>query len=96
MGLLNTWWTRETASNTRVLRRDVETRNRDARRQAHDDADAAQREADRLEHQRSTGPHGMTCAPAGWYADPWQLAEQRWWDGSAWTGYEHRPIQLIR
>ena len=26
-------------------------------------------------------------APAGWYADPWRLAQWRWWDGAVWTGY---------
>lgn len=24
--------------------------------------------------------------PAGWYEDPWQQAEVRWWDGQQWTG----------
>ncbi|WP_260508861.1 exonuclease domain-containing protein [Mycolicibacterium farcinogenes] len=23
---------------------------------------------------------------AGWYADPWQVAALRWWDGTQWTG----------
>ena len=23
---------------------------------------------------------------AGWYADPWEHAPMRWWDGAAWTG----------
>lgn len=27
--------------------------------------------------------------PAGWFPDPWDSAQQRYWDGSAWTGYQH-------
>jgi len=23
--------------------------------------------------------------PPGWYPDPWEQAEGRWWDGSRWT-----------
>lgn len=30
-------------------------------------------------------------APAGWYPDPWQPSQQRWWDGTAWTGYATPP-----
>jgi hypothetical protein len=26
---------------------------------------------------------------AGWYADPWKLANLRWWDGTQWTGNVH-------
>lgn len=25
------------------------------------------------------------AVPAGWYADPWQQAQLRWWDGAQWT-----------
>ncbi len=25
--------------------------------------------------------------PAGWHPDPWQPGQQRWWDGTTWTGY---------
>ena len=35
---------------------------------------------------------------AGWYADPWQVAHWRWWDGHSWTAHtaagpdaEHKP-----
>lgn len=24
---------------------------------------------------------------AGWYADPWRMAQLRWWDGTRWTPY---------
>ena len=30
-------------------------------------------------------PVGTT--PAGWYADPWQQATWRWWDGVGWTSH---------
>ncbi len=31
--------------------------------------------------------------PAGWYADPWRVANWRWWDGSQWSGYtDHQPL----
>ena len=29
---------------------------------------------------------------AGWYADPWQLAPLRWWDGVQWTGAVSGPV----
>jgi len=25
--------------------------------------------------------------PAGWYADPWDDGERRYWDGTEWTGH---------
>jgi Tfp pilus assembly protein PilE len=28
----------------------------------------------------------MEHVPAGWYADPLDVAQQRWWDGSGWSG----------
>lgn len=28
-----------------------------------------------------------THSPAGWYADPWGTAKQRYWDGQQWTGH---------
>lgn len=27
----------------------------------------------------------------GWYADPWQVAALRWWDGTQWTGAVSEP-----
>lgn len=27
---------------------------------------------------------------ADWYADPWDVARWRWWDGSQWTGFTDR------
>jgi hypothetical protein len=30
-------------------------------------------------------------APEGWYTDPLDDSEQRWWDGEAWTGHVWRP-----
>lgn len=24
---------------------------------------------------------------AGWYTDPWRIAQWRWWDGATWTGH---------
>jgi hypothetical protein len=31
----------------------------------------------------------VTTVNAGWYADPWELAKLRWWDGTQWTGNVH-------
>jgi Protein of unknown function (DUF2510) len=28
---------------------------------------------------------GPVATPAGWYADPFDPDQLRWWDGSAWT-----------
>lgn len=30
---------------------------------------------------------GAGPGPPGWYADPWHMAERRYFDGTAWTGY---------
>lgn len=30
-------------------------------------------------------------AAAGWYADPWQQANLRWWDGYQWTPHAYTP-----
>jgi membrane protease YdiL (CAAX protease family) len=32
--------------------------------------------------------------PAGWYADPWQPGEMRWWDGTGWT-HHHEPAHRV-
>ncbi|MDQ6797059.1 MAG: DUF4328 domain-containing protein [Actinomycetota bacterium] len=34
-------------------------------------------------------------APAGWYPDPWQPSQRRWWDGTAWTGYVAPPTAPV-
>ena len=31
--------------------------------------------------------------PEGWYTDPLDDSEQRWWDGGAWTTHVWRPRQ---
>jgi hypothetical protein len=33
----------------------------------------------------------VNAVPAGWYADPGQPGQQRYWDGSAWTEHVHVP-----
>jgi uncharacterized membrane protein YhaH (DUF805 family) len=30
---------------------------------------------------------GQRLPPAGWYDDPWDASQIRWWDGEQWTGY---------
>ena len=30
----------------------------------------------------------------GWYADPWGVAQRRWWDGQRWTSRVDGPIDL--
>jgi membrane protease YdiL (CAAX protease family) len=37
----------------------------------------------RITSVTSTAP----LPPPGWYSDPWNVAQWRWWDGWAWTGY---------
>ena len=32
-------------------------------------------------------PPAVPETPAGWYQDPWQITEWRWWDGWAWTAH---------
>ena len=40
----------------------------------------------------SAAGRGVGLMPvAGWYADPWQQAALRWWDGIQWTGAVHGP-----
>jgi hypothetical protein len=36
---------------------------------------------------------GTPSIPAGWYADPQNPAQQRYWDGTAWTQQFHQPGQ---
>lgn len=30
----------------------------------------------------------------GWYADPWRVAQRRWWDGQRWTSRVDEPLDL--
>jgi hypothetical protein len=39
-----------------------------------------------LEEPNEGAAHHDTV-PEGWYADPWQAGQMRWWDQRAWTGY---------
>jgi uncharacterized RDD family membrane protein YckC len=34
-------------------------------------------------------------APAGWYPDPSNPSQQRWWDGAAWTEYTNAAQQTL-
>jgi len=36
---------------------------------------------------------GTPSVPAGWYPDPQNPAQQRYWDGGAWTDLFHQPGQ---
>ena len=38
-------------------------------------------------------PNPPATAPAGWYPDPQNLGQQRYWDGSAWTSTAPAPVQ---
>lgn len=38
-------------------------------------------------------PNPPAPAPAGWYPDPQNLGQQRYWDGSAWTSTAPAPVQ---
>ena len=44
----------------------------------------------RMQQERFDAPHGE-----GWYPDPWELANERWHDGTRWTGYVRgsEPVQ---
>ena len=43
--------------------------------------------------QMSSGhPPSVPSHPAGWYADPWGRAAQRWWDGNQWTEHQAGPV----
>jgi hypothetical protein len=35
-------------------------------------------------------------AQPGWYADPWQQAAWRWFDGSKWTGHISEQARSVR
>jgi membrane protease YdiL (CAAX protease family) len=40
---------------------------------------------------RSGYPDGPPTHPPGWFADPWQTAAWRWWDGYQWTPHTSSP-----
>lgn len=40
---------------------------------------------------RSSGRAGIALPAAGWYTDPRDPLQRRWWDGSQWTGHV-RPV----
>jgi hypothetical protein len=36
-------------------------------------------------------PNTPANPPAGWFPDPWGVAEMRYWDGAQWTAHVHPP-----
>jgi DNA polymerase-3 subunit epsilon len=45
----------------------------------------------RREQATATGTASVApaSAAAAWYADPYGVAQLRWWDGSTWTSHVH-------
>lgn len=35
-----------------------------------------------------------TTVPVGWYPDPHTPPRERWWTGTEWSRYTHRPMRL--
>ena len=58
-------------------------RRRVRRRQSAEAATVTHRAAEAMPAPR----FASSAAPAQWYADPWNAAQFRYWDGSAWTGH---------
>lgn len=40
--------------------------------------------------QPTRTPAHLGTTPPGWYPDPWQVADWRWWDGQLWTAHVER------
>lgn len=41
-------------------------------------------------------PDQAAPIPAGWYPDPYSVAELRWWDGQNWTDSTHPPVAPVQ
>ncbi len=40
-----------------------------------------------------SGPETPQLPPAGWYPDPQNPVNHRWWDGTAWTDAVHSVLR---
>jgi len=41
-------------------------------------------------------PTGQPHVAPGWFADPWRVADFRWWDGNAWSQYVFPATSQLR
>lgn len=44
-----------------------------------------------MSDSQPTEPPEPSTSPPGWYPDPWAQANQRYWDGTQWTGHITAP-----